>query len=130
MIIALDFDGTMVTHDYPIVGREIPECVNVLTELLEQGHQFVLNTMRSDGRQDGTNPLTDAVNWFNERNIPLVGINENPTQKNWTSSPKVYAELYIDDAALGTPLQYWDNYGRPCVDWVKVRELLVADSIL
>ncbi len=128
--IGVDFDGTVVTHDYPIVGREVPECVNVLRELISHGHSLVLNTMRSDARPDGTNPLTDAVNWFSERDIPLHGINKNPTQHNWTSSPKVYAHVYIDDAALGTPLQFWDEHERPCVDWVKVRELLKLSGFL
>lgn len=51
--------------------------------------------------------LQDAIDWFKKYDIPLFGVNEkkNPTQKDWTSSPKPYAHIYIDDAALGVPLK-------------------------
>lgn len=70
--------------------------------------------------------LQDAIDWFKENEIPLWGINENPKQKEWTSSPKIYANIYIDDAALGTPLRYAKECGlyRPYVDWDKMRILL------
>ncbi|MFN5345612.1 MAG: hypothetical protein ACK44N_01860 [Bacteroidota bacterium] len=63
--------------------------------------------MRSDHFPEEENPsnfetgnyLTEAVNWFNENGIPLYGILTNPTQHTWTTSPKTYAQLYIDDAA-------------------------------
>jgi hydroxymethylpyrimidine pyrophosphatase-like HAD family hydrolase len=48
MIIAIDFDGTCVTHEYPKVGREIGAS-KVLKELVDSGHQLILFTMRSDG---------------------------------------------------------------------------------
>lgn len=122
MIIALDFDGTVVTHEYPQIGKDVG-AVPVLEDLVKKGHQIILYTMRS-GEE-----LRQAVTWFEERNIPLLGVNENPTQKEWTSSPKVYAQLYIDDAALGVPLNY-SGKGRPFVDWFAVRRLLVVRGIL
>ena len=102
MIIAIDFDGTCVTHDFPKVGKDIG-AVPVLKQLVENGHKLILWTMRSDGRNTG-DVLISAVQWFADNDIPLYGINENPNQKSWTQSPKVYAELYIDDAAFGCPL--------------------------
>lgn len=114
MIIAVDFDGTCVTHDYPAVGKDIG-AVPVLQKLARDGHQLILYTMRS-GVQ-----LEDAVDWFNQNNIPLYGIQTNPTQKSWTDSPKAYANLYIDDAALGAPLILNDEISsRPFVDWTSV----------
>lgn len=111
MIIGIDFDGTCVTHDYPEVGKDIG-AVEVLKQISDKGHLLILNTMRS-GKE-----LQDAVDWFNSNGIPLYGVNENPTQKQWTSSPKVYAHLYIDDAALGCPLKVDTNISnRPFVDW-------------
>jgi hypothetical protein len=50
----------------------------------------------------------------------LYGINRNPEQDAWTSSPKAYGELYIDDAAFGCPLMFPKGFARPCVDWKKV----------
>jgi hypothetical protein len=67
--------------------------------------------------------LQDAVNWFKTNGIPLYGVNENPDQKSWTDSPKIYAHCYIDDAALGCPLKA-NELGRSIVDWEKVSELL------
>ena len=84
--------------------------------------------MRSN-RPNG-NFLDDAVNWFKDNEIPLYGIQENPTQKNWTTSPKAYGEIYIDGAALGAPLIYPGNGEKHYVDWVKARELLVEIGAL
>ena len=50
--------------------------------------------------------------------LPLYGIQKNPTQFNWTTSPKSYAELMIDDSTLGCPLRYDLQVSeRPFVDW-------------
>jgi len=139
MIICVDFDGTCVTHDFPLVGKDIG-AVPVLKRLVEQGHKLVLFTMRSDIENPtsndynihsvGGNYLTDAVNWFKENDIPLFGINENPDQKSWTKSPKAYGQLYLDDAALGCPLLYPDMSERPYVDWQRVELWLQNGGIL
>jgi hypothetical protein len=119
MIIAVDFDGTCTTHEYPAIGRDIG-AETVLKRLSGAGHLLILWTMRSDSY------LEDAVQWFKARGIPLYGINNNPTQKEWTNSPKVYAHLYIDDAALGIPLcMPIHAEERPFVNWQAV-ELMLA----
>lgn len=126
MIICVDFDGTCVTHDYPRIGIDIGS-VPVLIQLVQAGHKLVIFTMRSDKNDT----LADAINWFNANNIPLYGINTNPTQKNWTSSPKALADLYIDDAALGIPLKYNVALSaRPYVDWTQVEILLKQYNII
>lgn len=60
------------------------------------------------------------------------GINENPKQKEWTSSPKIYANIYIDDTALGTPLKYDEDsmVSRPYVDWDIMGTLLKIKGVL
>ena len=116
--IAVDFDGTCVTHEYPKVGKDIG-AVPVLKKLTDNGHKIILNTMRS-GKE-----LAAAIKWFIDNDIPLFGANENPTQKSWTTSPKVHANLYIDDAALGCPLIFDHAVSsRPFVNWVMVEEIL------
>lgn len=111
LIICVDFDGTCVTHEYPDVGKEIG-ATEVLKEITNAGHRIILFTMRS-GKE-----LQDAVDWFKERDIPLFGINENPEQHTWTSSPKPYAHLYIDDAAFGCPMKRDKTLcDRPFVNW-------------
>ena len=140
MIIAVDFDGTCVTHEFPYVGKEIG-AAEVLKELTDKGHKIILFTMRShpneinqnrtlDGNIINNDALQDAIDWFKKHDIPLFGVNENPTQKDWTSSPKPYAHIYIDDAALGVPLKHDFLSERPYVDWDIVRYYLHAKSIL
>ena len=97
MIIAVDFDGTVVTHEYPKIGRDVG-AVPVLRAILDKGHQLILLTMRSGKLLD------EAGDWFKLKNLELWGVNTNPEQCSWTQSPKCYAHIYIDDAALGCPL--------------------------
>ena len=124
MYIAIDFDGTCVTHDYPRIGKEIG-ATEVLKRLVEAGHKLILNTMRSDKE------LQDAVNWFKKNGIELYGVNENPAQKRWTNSPKVYAHMYIDDAALGCPLiNAPELSNRPFVDWDSIDLQLIQKGII
>lgn len=126
MIFAIDFDGTVVTHEFPDVGNDVPGAEEVLRELVEAGHRLILWTMRSDGREDG-DFLKPAVEWFRARGLPLFGINRNPQQHTWTGSPKAFAHCFIDDAALGCPLIAPEQPGiRPYVDWNLVREYLVC----
>jgi hypothetical protein len=136
--ICIDFDGTCVTHEFPKIGTDIG-AVPVLQKLIKSGHILILFTMRSDivnptGEDnelhlESGNYLTDAINWFKENNIPLYGIQTNPTQHTWTTSPKAYAQLYIDDAALGCPLIFGEHE-RPYVDWQMVYKILVARGII
>ena len=140
MEICIDFDGTCVTHEYPDIGKDIG-AIPVLKRLVEAGHQLVLFTMRSDMErveseeyfefESGGDYLTDAVNWFKENGIELYGTNENPEQKNWTRSPKAYADLYIDDAALGCPVIFnREISGRPYADWKAIEHILEEMGVL
>lgn len=135
MDICIDFDGTCVTHEYPNVGEDIG-AVPVLKELVKQGHRLILFTMRS--ASNGISPITgevengglqDAIDWFKENDIELYGVNTNPTQSSWTSSPKAYGQLYIDDAALGAPLNRM-SHDRPFILWPVVHQTLIFDGIL
>ncbi len=122
-VIAIDFDGTVVTHEYPCIGRDAG-AVPVLQELVARGYRLVLLTMR-DGAL-----LEDAKRWFADRKIPLWAVNANPEQRSWTDSPKVYANLYIDDSNLGCPLKIIDGVSRPVADWTKIRKQLIAEGFL
>ncbi len=138
MDICIDFDGTCVTHEFPRIGEDIG-AVPVLKELVEAGHKLILFTMRSDRKTKKKvggetviveeNFLSDAVNWFAENGISLYGIQKNPKQRFWTSSPKAYGHLYIDDANLGCPLIIPEE-GRPYVNWTEIRNILVERAIL
>lgn len=113
--IVLDFDGTVVKHRYPAVGEDIG-AVPVLKRLVANGHKLLLSSMRSRN-SEGVDTLQPAIDWFAQHGISLYGINENPSQKEWTSSPKVYGNIYIDDAALGAPLKTDGSDAPPFIDW-------------
>lgn len=101
MIIAVDFDGTCVSGypNFVDIGA-----APVLRELLKVGHSLVLNTLREG------NELEIAKKWFEDHNLSLSnGIYMNN---------KVYANIYIDDRSLGTPMLR-GKYGL-CVDWVAI----------
>lgn len=124
MVIAIDFDGTCVTNDYPYIGKGIG-AVPVLKRIIEKGHRIILYTMRDNER------LKYAEQWFESNNIPLWGVNNNPEQERWSSSPKIYAQLYIDDAALGVPLKFNKKISdRYFVDWEKVENFLRENGII
>ena len=137
----IDFDGTCVTHEFPKVGKDIG-AAPILKKLVANGHKLVLFTMRSNREKakptgDDTIEnvtgmfLDDAINWFKKNDIPLYGIQENPTQKNWTTSPKAYGHVYIDDAALGCPLIFDEVLcERPFVDWHQVVLHLIQRKLL
>lgn len=140
MDILIDFDGTVVTHNFPNIGYEI-SAEPVLREIIDNGHNLILFTMRSDIKDPFSDDidihsipgeyLTDAVKWFSKRSIPLYGVQTNPTQKTWTTSPKAYGQYMIDDSAIGCPLKmnpYLSN--RPFVDWNKMRYLLIEKGII
>ena len=140
IVIALDFDGTCVSHRFPLIGEDIG-AVPVLKALVAKGHQLILYTMRADREVLGATGddfiidekgtfLTDAVNWFKQHDIPLYGIQQNPTQTRWTSSPKCYAHKYIDDNAIGTPLVQLDDEPHPFVNWYEMKKLLIGEGIL
>ncbi|WP_373330678.1 hypothetical protein [Salmonirosea aquatica] len=126
MVICIDFDGTCVTHAFPKVGEGIG-AEAVLKDLIDQGHRLILFTMRSDTKHGKY--LTDALDWFKSKGIELYGVNKNPTQHTWTTSPKAAADLYIDDLALGIPLTT-PKGSKPHVDWSAARQLLTDAGIL
>jgi len=124
MVIAIDFDGTCVTHDYPAIGKDIG-AIPVLKALVQAGHKLILFTMRD------ANQLDEAVNWFKKNEITLYARQYNPTQIHWTRSNKCYANLYIDDAALGCPTKEDLTLSdRPFVDWFRVEEMLKEKNII
>ena len=114
-VICIDFDGTVVKHEYPKIGPDVPFAVDSMKEMLRFGNKLILWTMRD------SHELLDAVQWFKDREIELYGVQENPTQHRWTKSRKCYGNIFIDDAALGCPLVF-PVTGRPYVDWLAVRD--------
>jgi len=129
LVIAVDFDGTIAEHRFPEIGPWVPGAKEWLLRFQELGAKLLLWTMRSstDGNGD---VLNQAVEFCREHGVEFAGHNVNPEQ-DWSSSPKAYAHVYIDDAAFGCPLVF-PGKERPYVDWSVVgpgvEELILAYS--
>ena len=122
LVISVDFDGTCVTHEYPAIGKDIG-AQRVLNQLVDKGHRIILFTMRSGIE------LEEAKLWFARNDIPLFGVNENPEQHTWTTSPKPFSHFYIDDMALGCPLKS-DGKSRMFVNWDRIEQMLIDGGVL
>lgn len=98
MIIAVDFDGTIVEHKYPEIGNERPFATYTLRKLIEEKHRLILWTVRQ-GRE-----LEEAVDWCKERGVEFYAINKNYPEEvvePHGGYSKINAELFIDDRNLG-----------------------------
>lgn len=124
LLIAVDFDGTIVTHMYPEVGAPVPNAVKVLKRLRDAGATLMLWTMRSGPE------LQEAVDYCTENGIVLSHVNERINQKEWTQSPKLYAQFYIDDAAVGCPTLYDAQSNRQMVNWKEIEAVFTRQGIL
>ena len=104
MIIAIDFDGTIVSHKYPEIGNEIPFATATIKRLIEEQHQVILWTVRRGEL------LQNAVDWCKERGIEFYAVNKSfPEEQPCEGAAKVNADIFIDDCNLG---------GLP--DWGKI----------
>ncbi|WP_211206674.1 MULTISPECIES: hypothetical protein [Vitreoscilla] len=117
--ILLDFDGTCVAHQYPRVGHDIG-AQQVLRDVVANGHQLILFTMRSP-----MNYLDDALAWFAQNGIVLYGIQTHPEQSAWTASPKAYGNIIIDDTMLGAKL-----IDGLYLDWQWVAQILCQRGVI
>ena len=130
MVIGLDFNGTLMSYDYPYsIGKDIG-AVPVLKRLLAKGHEFVLMTSVSPNEAGPARQrFAEMLAWFVENDIPYIGINENPRCDAITAKPRL--DLIIDDHALGIPLKIDETISsRAFVDWQRVEQMLEARRIL
>ena len=98
-IIAVDFDGTIVEHRYPEIGKEVPFATDTLRMLINDQHRLILWTVR-EGEL-----LQEAIDWCHERGVDFWAINrdypEEEAEKNNHFSRKVKADYFIDDRNIG-----------------------------
>lgn len=102
-IIAVDFDGTIVEHDYPRIGREMMFAFSTLKALQGKGHRLILWTYRHGDL------LNEAVNYCKGNGIEFYAVNENfPGEiHEGYHSRKLNADVFIDDRNVGGFLG-WD----------------------
>lgn len=96
MLIAVDFDGTIVEHEYPKIGRPIPFAIDTLLKLQKDGHILILWTVR-----DG-DLLQEAISYCAKRGLTFYAANKNyPEEDPIKASRKLTADLFIDDRNVG-----------------------------
>ena len=98
MVIAVDFDGTIVEHKYPAIGRELPFATETLRMLIRDRHKLILWSVR-EGRL-----LDEAVEWCRERGVEFYAVNRDypeESREHDSFSRKLKADLFIDDRNLG-----------------------------
>ena len=98
MVIAVDFDGTIVEHKYPEIGKEIPFATATLKMLIKERHQLILWTVRRGPL------LEEAVKWCKERGVEFYAVNKNFPEEHVADGKgycKIDAELFIDDRNIG-----------------------------
>lgn len=122
--ICVDFDGTLADHRYPDIGPPVPGAIEWAKRFAELGARLILWTMRSDVKRGSY--LTDAVEWCRSNGLEFWSVGVHPEQHEWTTSRKALADLYIDDAAVCSPLIRPVGFRRPCLDWSIVGPIVEA----
>ena len=97
LIIAVDFDGTIVEDAYPKVGKPMIFAFDTLKKLQSEGHRLILWTYRSGER------LEEAVAFCKENGIEFYAVNKSFPEENYETkySRKINANLFIDDRNIG-----------------------------
>ena len=111
MIIAVDFDGTIVEHKYPKIGKEIPFAIATLKKMQQDGHRLILWSCR-EGEL-----LQAAVEFCRQRGVEFFAVNSNYPDEDVDAgairSRKLKADMFIDDRNVG---------GLP--DWGVIYEMI------
>lgn len=98
MVIAVDFDGTIVEHEYPNIGEPIPFAIDVLKKLQEEGHILLLWSVREGDL------LRAAVDYCEQNGLRFYAANKNfPGEElnNDDTPRKLNADIFIDDRNIG-----------------------------
>lgn len=96
-IIAVDFDGTIVEHSYPRIGKEMLFAFATLKELQKKGHKLLLWTIRTG------NLLDEAVEYCKQNGVEFYAVNKNYPEEEMTESTarKLNVDIFIDDRNVG-----------------------------
>lgn len=98
MKISVDFDGTIVEHRYPEIGKEMLFAFETLKAFQKKGHLLILWTIRT-GKE-----LDDAVEYCRKNGVEFYAVNKNYPEEIFEEgevSRKINAEVFIDDRNVG-----------------------------
>lgn len=99
MIIAVDFDGTLVTHEYPRIGKPIPFAIETLKRLQQEDHHQIILWSVREGEL-----LQEAIDYCKQKGLEFYAVNSNYPEEamvEQTRPRKLTADLFIDDRNLG-----------------------------
>lgn len=110
LVIAIDFDGTIVEHRYPFIGRIRPFAFETMEALQLKGHRLILWTHRTGQRLD------EAVKFCRNHGIEFYAVNKNYPEETWDTSDsrKILADIYIDDRNFGGLPQWGEIFNIIC----------------
>jgi len=112
LIIAIDFDGTIVEDAYPRIGEPLMFAIETIKTLQSKGHRLILWTCRNGKK------LQEAVDFCEKKGITFYAINKNYPEEDSDekSSRKIYADVFVDDRNVGG-----------FIGWTEVYKQLVDD---
>ena len=110
MKIAVDFDGTIVTHKYPKIGKPLPFSFETLKAIQQKGHLLILWTFRS-GKY-----LDEAVAYCKKHGLEFFAVNKSYPEEQFdeSRSPKPDVDLFIDDRNIGGLPSWGEIYQIIC----------------
>lgn len=114
LIIAVDFDGTIVEDAYPAVGKPKLFAFDTLKKLQNEGHRLILWTYRSGKK------LEEAVKFCESNGISFYAVNASYQDEefDYETSRKIHADIFIDDRNVGG-----------FIGWGNVHQLLLNQEI-
>ncbi|MDR0505492.1 MAG: hypothetical protein LBH32_01565 [Dysgonamonadaceae bacterium] len=98
MTIAVDFDGTIVEHEYPKIGKPIPFAIDVLKKLQQEEHHILILWTMREGKL-----LDEAINYCAKQGLTFYAHNKNYPEEVFSedSVRKLAVDIYIDDRNIG-----------------------------
>lgn len=117
MTIAVDFDGTIVTHEYPRIGKPIPFAIETLKKLQQEDHHQIILWSCREGAL-----LQEAIDYCASKGLEFYAVNSNYPEESvveHTAPRKLTADVFLDDRNLG---------GLP--DWGVIYQLIHSGNCL
>lgn len=107
-IVAVDFDGCLVSDNFPAIGEVNKDLFRICKELQKQGVKLILWTSRNGGM------LYEALDCCYENGLHFDAVNKNlpeVIELFGGDTRKVHADLYIDDKAIPHLMHpaYWQD---------------------
>lgn len=123
LVIAIDFDGTIVEHRYPLIGQIRPFAFETMKALQVKGHRLILWTHRTG------QSLDEAIKFCRDHGIEFYAVNKNYPEETWNQidSRKILADIYIDDRNLGG-LPHWGEIFHIICSEKEITQLKVTQT--